>query len=152
MALYSKYNLTINDNCTTPLEIWKDVLPYIPKDKKVWCPFYYKGEHKLRELIDIIHNDEDFFEVNRGDIVVDNPPFSIKKQVLQRLLDLDKPFIMVMPVSTICYKYFKPFKDKIQIIVPNRRYNFYPEGKSTPSFDCLWYCYKVNLKQDIIFL
>ena len=57
-----------------------------------------------------------------------------------------------MPVSTICYKYFKDYKDKIQIIIPPKRYNFAPELKSTPSFDCLYYCYKMNLPKDIIFL
>ena len=57
-----------------------------------------------------------------------------------------------MPVSTLCYQYFKVFKDNIQIIVPPRRYDFIPEKKSSATFDCLYFCYKMNLEKDIIFL
>ena len=153
MATYSDVKPKVSDDCETPIEIWKNIEQYIPRDKKIWCPFYFKGEHTLKKLgFDIIHEDDDFFLCDKGDIVIDNPPFSIKKDVLNRMIEIDKPFIMIMPVSTICYKYFKPFKNKIQIIVPPKRYNFAPELKSSPSFDCLYYCYKMNLEKDIIFI
>lgn len=153
MATYSHYQPSKFDDCITPIHVWKDIQEYIPNDKKIWCPFYFNGSHTLKELgYDIIHNNEDFFKNDRGDIVVDNPPFSIKKQILERMYELDKPFILIMPVSTLCYKYFKKFKNDIQIIIPPKRYNFAPELKSSASFDCLFYCYKMNLEKDIIFL
>lgn len=153
MATYSHYSPKLFDDCITSEEIWKDIVPYIPKDKKIWCPFYFNGDMKLRNFgFDIIHNDEDFFENNRGEIIVDNPPFSIKKKILERCLELDKPFILIMPVSVLCYQYFQKFKDMIQILIPPRRYNFAPDLKSSASFDCLWFCYKMNLEKDIIFL
>ena len=152
MASYSHYNPSVFDDCITPIEVWKMIEKYIPRDKEIWCPFYFKGKHTLRDLgFNIIHNDEDFFLHDRGEIVVDNPPFSLKKKILERMLILDKPFILIMPVSTICYNYFKPFKD-IQIIIPPKRINFAPELKSSASFDTLFYCYKMNLPKDIIFL
>ena len=90
MATYSSVKPKINDDCETPLEVWENIKEYIPKDKKIWCPFYFKGVHKLEELgFDIIHKDEDFFQNNEGDIIIDNPPFSIKKQVLKRLLEIE---------------------------------------------------------------
>ncbi len=153
MATYSKVSPKVSDDCETPIEVWENIQQYIPKDKKIWCPFYYQGVHHLQTLgFDIIHRDEDFFQNNHGEIIIDNPPFSIKKQVLKRLLAIDKPFILIMPVSTMCYQYFKPLKDKIQIIIPPKRYNFRPNQKSTPSFDCLYFCYKMDLPQDIIFI
>tara|TARA_R110002124_G_scaffold26512_1_gene95434 strand:+ start:421 stop:882 length:462 start_codon:yes stop_codon:yes gene_type:complete len=152
MALYTKNNCKIQDDYKTPIKIWRDIMDYIPKDKKIWAPFYYKGEHTLKDLgYDIIHQEEDFFKVDRGEIVVDNPPFSIKKQVLERLVKLDKPFILIMPASTLCYKYARIIKDKIQIIIPNGRVKYLDNGKS-PSFDSLYYCYKMNLPKDIIYL
>lgn len=152
MATYSHYQPKKFDDCITPISVWDSIKEYIPKDKEIWCPFYFNGTHTLRDLgFDIIHNDEDFFDNNRGDIIVDNPPFSIKRKILERLNQLEKPFILIMPVSTICYQYFKDFKD-IQIIVPNKRINFAPDLKSSASFDCLFYCYKMNLPKDIIFL
>ena len=153
MATYSSVPPKVSDNCETPIEVWANIQQYIPKDKKIWCPFYFKGTHHLQTLgFDIIHRDEDFFQNNNGDIIVDNPPFSIKKQVLKKLLEIDKPFILIMPVSTMCYQYFKPLKDKIQIIIPPKRYNFSPHLKSSASFDTLYFCYKMDLPQDIIFL
>ena len=152
MATYRNYQPTIYDDTKTPIEVWKAIEEYIPKDKKIWSPFYFKGEHTLRDLgYDIIHNDEDFFLHDRGEVIVDNPPFSLKKKILERMLILDKPFILIMPVSTLCYNYFKPFKD-IQIIVPNKRINWAKELKSSATFDCLYYCYKMDLPKDIIFL
>ncbi len=155
MAIYSHYQPKIYDNFDTPIKVWKDIEKYIPKDKKIWCPFYNNGNHTLKELgFDVIHEDRDFFTYQPKiyDIIVDNPPYSIKRQILQRLSILDKPFILIMPVSTICYKYFKQYRDKIQIIVPPSRYNFAPEKKSSATFDTLFYCYKMNLPRDIIWL
>jgi len=155
MTTYSHYQPKKFDDFNTPIKVWKDIEKYIPKDKKIWCPFYNDGKHTLKELgFDIIHEDKDFFnyEPNNYDIIIDNPPFSIKRQILERLLMLDKPFILIMPVSTICYKYFKQYKDKIQIIIPPSRYNFAPQLKSSATFDCLFYCYKMNLEKDIIFI
>jgi len=152
MATYDAYDKSkVNDDWKTPLYAWKQIEEYIPTDKQIWCPFYYNGEHSLKDLRDIIHIDENFFENDRGDIVVDNPPFSIKKQVIQRLLELDKPFILLLPVSTICYQYF-PRDKNIQIIIPPKRINFKADGKSSASFDTIYVCYKINLKRDIIFL
>jgi len=154
MASHHTYNKEhVNNDFATPLHAWEDIIKYIPKDKKIWCPFYMNGDHTLKQLgFDIIHEDEDFFENNKGEIVVDNPPFSRKKDIINRLILLDKPFILIMPVSTLCYQYFKPLKDDIQIIVPPKRINFEKSLKSSACFDCLYFCYKMNLYQDIIFL
>ena len=152
MTTYEGYNKkNISDDWETPLYAWKQIEEYIPVDKEIWCPFYYNGNHTLKELRTIIHNDENFFKTDRGDIVVDNPPFSIKKQVIKRLLDLDKPFILLLPVSTICYKYF-PKNEHIQLIIPPKRINFRTDGNSSATFDTIYICYKINLKKDIIFL
>ncbi len=84
MSTYDAYDKSkVNDDWETPKYVWEQIIEYIPKDKQIWCPFYYKGNHTLKEFFDIIHNDEDFFENDRGDIVVDNPPFSIKKKIIQ---------------------------------------------------------------------
>ena len=152
MTTYEGYSRDkINDDWATPLYAWEQIEQYIPTDKDIWCPFYYNGNHTLKLIRSIIHNDEDFFENDRGDIVVDNPPFSIKKQVIKRLIELDKPFILILPVSTICYKYF-PRDKGIQIIIPPKRINFKVDGKSSATFDTIYVCYKIGLEKDILFL
>ena len=148
MASHNNYTSGFDD-FKTPSSVWGDILEFIP-DKEIWCPFYFKGDHTLSEFKNIIHTDEDFFETNKGEIVIDNPPFSTKKQVLQRLKDLEKPFILILPVSTITYQYFQNiFKgDNIQIIIPKKRIKFI-DNKSSAPFDCLYVCYKVGLDKDI---
>tara|TARA_B110000208_G_scaffold127727_1_gene155344 strand:- start:1448 stop:1906 length:459 start_codon:yes stop_codon:yes gene_type:complete len=146
----NKFNTKSTDDYRTPVKVWSDIKDYIPRDKQIWCPFYFNGDHSLKDLgYDIIHQNEDFFDNNYGDIVVDNPPFSIKKQVIIRLIELDKPFILTLPISTICYKYSRVLKDKLQIIIPNGRIKY---TKTAPSFDSAYFCYKMNLPKDIIYL
>jgi hypothetical protein len=62
-----------------------------------------------------------------------------------------------MPSSKLNTQYFKKlFTDKIQIIVPEKRINFLrqaPVGwKSFCNIDCFYYCFKMKLPKDIIFL
>ena len=68
-----------NDNYITDKEVWLRLKDYIPKDKKIWSPFYCDGKQKeyFKELfnLDIIHEDEDFFENNKGECIIDNIPF-----------------------------------------------------------------------------
>ncbi len=151
------------DNFMTPKYAWEDIINYIPKDKVIWEPFYGDGTsgEYLKELgcKDVIHNNEDFFEHNKGDIVITNPPYSQTKKVLERLRNLDKPFIMILPCSKITTAYFKKlYGDKIQIIIPKRRIHFIKYVDGTPTrqfqcnFDCFYYCYKMNFPKDIIWL
>ena len=50
MATYSHYQPTPFDDCITPSFVWEDIKDYIPSDKEIWCPFYFNGDHKLRDL------------------------------------------------------------------------------------------------------
>jgi len=126
----------------------------------IWAAFYGDGKSGdvLRTLgFKVIHDEVDFFENNLGDVIVSNPPFSKLPQILERLAHLNKPFIIIMPSSKLNTQYFKKlFADKIQIIVPEKRINFFrnaPVGwKSSCNFDCFYYCFKMKLPKDIIFL
>ncbi|MCP4179519.1 MAG: hypothetical protein GY756_17300 [bacterium] len=152
----------IFDDYVTPFYVWEDIIKYIPNDKIIWEPFYCKGlsgEYLTKLGLNVIHTDIDFFNNNEGDIIVSNPPFSKKKEVLTRLKILNKPFILLMPSSTINYQYFiNLFKNQIQIIIPKKRISFckYVNNKLTTTkrcwFDCFYFCYKINLDKDITFL
>jgi len=77
---------------------------------------------------------------------------------LIKLNDLDKPFIIICPSMMLSYKYFQTnFKDKnIQLIIPYKRMNFKHLNSNkknySPPFASFYYCYKMNLPKDIIFL
>ena len=79
--------------------------------------------------LNVIHEEIDFFENDKGDIIVSNPPFSKKKEVFTRLKELNKPFIMICPSSMLNTQYirklFSKTEDKLQIIIPKKRIRHY---------------------------
>jgi len=152
-----------HDDYMTPAHVWLDINQYIPKDKTIWECFYgdgKSGKHLEQLGYKVIHDKIDFFKENHGDILISNPPFSMKKQAFTRLKELGKPFIMISPSNMICYQYYRElFKEEnMQIIIPRKRINFIKikDGKTLPTqgcyFDCFYYCWKMNLPKDIIFL
>lgn len=163
MAAFQTKTFTKHDDWMTPKSAWENIQHIIPK-QKIWEAFYGNGQSGsyLKELgFDVIHEDIDFFENDKGDLIVSNPPFTLVPKVLERLVALDKPFILIMPSSKINTQYFrKLFHNKgVQIIIPPKRIQFdkmvdgkMVEGKKACNFDCFYYCWKIELPQDITWL
>jgi hypothetical protein len=167
MAGFCTKTFLKHDDYMTPRYAWENIQQFIPKDQVIWEAFYGDGKSG-QDLIDlgfnVIHEPIDFFENNKGDIVVSNPPFSKCKQILFRLKELDKPFILIMPCSKICTQYirenFKDTDEPLQIIIPRKRIHFEKQidgelvenWKQACNFDCFYYCYKINLPRDIVWL
>lgn len=147
------------DDYMTPKLAWENIRDYIPTDKIIWEPFFGDGKsgEYLSELgFEVLHEKEDFYDNDKGEIVVSNPPFSDKKNIIKRLIELDKPFILLMPQNTINNVYIKELlKDNLQILIPRKRIHFIRNGiekTNKCNFDCFYYCYKMNLPRDMIFL
>ena len=144
------------DEYMTPRSVLESLVPYIPGGV-IWEPFYGDGRSGtyLRELgFEVIHEDRDFFTYDAGDIIVSNPPFSKTKRILERLFELGKPFMLLMPASRLSTRYFRDlFGDCIDILVPSR-ISFERGGGvvGRANFECYWYCYKCNLESLIIYL
>ena len=108
--------------------------------------------------IDIIHEDTDFFTNNfEFDLIIDNPPFSKKQEIFKKLKEIDKPFILICPCALLINKNFQElFKDDLQIIIPFKRINFKHLSSNnknySPPFGSYYYCYKMNLEKDLIFI
>jgi len=150
-----------SDNYITNKEDWEKIKEYIPKDKVIWSPFYCDGKQKeyFKDMgFDIIHEDKDFFSYTPDyDIMIDNPPFSKKKEILQKLKEIDKPFILIIPSVMLCYKYFQDyFKNDLQMIVTYNRIKFRHINSTnknyTPPYASFYFCYKMNLPKDLIFI
>ena len=150
-----------SDNYITNKEDWEKIKEYIPKDKVIWSPFYCDGKQKeyFKDMgFDIIHEDKDFFSYTpEYDIMIDNPPFSKKKEILTRIKEIDKPFILIIPSVMLCYKYFQDyFKNDLQMIVTYNRIKFRHINSTnknyTPPYASFYFCYKMNLPKDLIFI
>lgn len=156
--------LSNDDEYNTPRELWENIKEFLPpKDKIVWEAFYGNGNSGtiLSSLgCTVLQSDVDFFDdnqhiIDKMDMIISNIPFSKKKQILARLKEIDKPFIIIMPASTLFTDYLKDtFRDKLQIIIPKKRMHFEKNGvvMKRTSFDSCYFCYKMNLKRDIIWL
>jgi len=157
MATYTNKSFIKDDDYETPKEVFEKIVPFIPKDKIIWEAFYCNGKAGtfLSDFgFDVIHKPIDFFTHNEGDIIISNPPFSLCKKIMPRLFELDKPFMLIMPISNIANKYMDCFEDKIQIIRISGRTNFLKNGILTKNvnFVCCWFCYKMNLPKDILWI
>lgn len=146
-----------NDDYMTPKFVWEMVAPYLPRDQIIWEAFYgdgSSGQHLTELGFNVIHQDLDFFQHNLGDIIVSNPPFSKKMKVLHRLKELGKPFVLILPASVLGTKTFCCLFPDIQLIIPKGRISFIHEGTQTQSvwFASFFYCWKMNLPRDLIFL
>ena len=180
MAGFQTKTFTKHDDYMTPYYAWKNIENYLPKDKVIWEAFYGNGNSAkyLRHLgCKVVSKDCDFFNNNMGEVIVTNPAFSIlkdnkktgKKGVLRRLKELDKPFIIIMPVSKIVTRYFAELfakdeeRGQMQYIIPRSRINFKKvkydnekekyvstKSKNACNFDCYYYCYKMNLPMSIV--
>ena len=165
MAGFHSKTFSKHDDYMTPKYAWENIKQYIPK-KRIWEAFFGDGSsgNYLQELgFDVIHEERDFFTSppDEWDLIVSNPPFSKSREVMEKLLEYDKPFILIMPSSKINTSYFRAWKDKeLQIIIPRKRIHFVKhidgkpvEGwKNACAFDCFYYCYKIDLPKDILWL
>lgn len=164
MANFDNKSFLKFDDWMSPKSAFEDIKRYIPNDKVIWEPFYGDGKsgEYLRELgFNVIHDQDDFFLNNKGDIVVSNPPFSDYKRILHRLKELDKPFILILPSSKINTQIVRNlfFNDNdLQLIIPRKRIQFKKMVNGVVSktnscnFDCFYYCWKMNLDKDITWL
>ena len=156
--------LSENNEYYTKVETWQAILKFIPTDKIILEPFFGDGTgaDNLRSLeLNVVSEDVDFNEALdhfNYDLTITNPCFSPKilKLFLKKLYEIDKPFIIILPITKITTKYFQQyFKDKIQMIMPSSRISFNskdPSKKGSPSFPSIYVCYKMELPQDIIWL
>ena len=144
------------DNYETPEHVWKLFFKfYTCREKRIWLPFYCKG--KCASYLEIhygqnyVHCNEDFFKwTPEFDVIVDNPPYSCKKEVFERCIALGKPFALYVPLDTMERGYIRKLMNgsDLQIIIPAKRTDFitdYEIGHSSPPHKTIWICWKMNI-------
>lgn len=142
MALNKKYltceRTASGDEVFTPFYAVEPLLKYVPKDKIIWCPFdeewsaYYQifTENGYKVLRSSLIEGQDFFEYEPEDdydLIISNPPFSKKDNILKRLDKLGKPFAILLPVNSIQgnNRYKNCFKNGIQMLCFNYRVDYH---------------------------
>ena len=152
-----------SDEFFTPEYALNPLIPYLKKEWLIWECAYGDGNlakhlekngFKIKGAKGI-----DFFKENiplSCDILITNPPYSLKDKFLEHAFNLGKPFAFLMPLTTLeGIKRGELFKrNGIQLIIPNRRINFItPSGKGSGAwFQVAWFCWKMNLPNDLMFV
>lgn len=154
-----------NDELYTPYYAVDPIIEYVPKGKVIWCPFDKEWSmfvRLLREngnlvICSHIDNGYDFFnyEPYYYDMIISNPPFSVKDDVIKRLYELNKPFAILLPLNSLQgVSRCKYFKDGIQLLSFDKRIGFHNINsmdkaiQSTP-FASAYFC-KDFLPKDLI--
>jgi|694.fasta_scaffold17189_5 hypothetical protein len=138
------------DEMYTPAILVEPITQYI-QHKTVWCPFDTANSEfvlALQKNNTVIHthikDGYDFFkyEPEHYDVIVSNPPFSKKLDVLNRLQQLGKPYAMLFPTTMLNYQCIANFfvGNAPEMLIPDKKVSF--NGK-TSSFSCSYYCKNV---------
>ena len=97
----------LTDEWYTPESAIMPILQHLPCGSIVWCPFDKEESNFVKVLREngytvecshIDNEDEDFFnyEPFEWDIIVSNPPYSIRNDILKRVFSFGKPFALLM--------------------------------------------------------
>lgn len=86
------------------------------------------------------------------DMIVTNPPYSLKNVFLKKCYEYGKPFALLLPLTTLegieRGKMFK--KNGINVIVLNKRINFVNQKKNN-WFNTSWFIWEPNKENNKIF-
>jgi hypothetical protein len=153
-----------NDEYYTPYEAVEMILPFIPAHvKTIWeCTAIKESRivevlrsHGFEVIGSHINDGLDFFkfEPNNYDMIITNPPYSIKDNFLKRAFDLKKPFMFLLPITTLeGLKRGKMFREnRIQLLIPDRRFSF-TSKKHGAWFQTSWFTHGLGLKNDLNFI
>ena len=145
------------DEIYTPYYAVEPLFEFVPKDKTIWCPFdeewsaFYQmfTEKGYKVIRSSLADGQDFFTYKPSeewDILISNPPFSKKDEVLKRAFYLQKTFALLLPVNSLQgKKRFEIFKNQVQILVFDARVDYHSNGNMKEyskgnSFGSAYFC------------
>lgn len=158
----------LSDEWFTPKTAILSIINFLPIGKIIWCPFDTEESNFVKVLREngfvvehshIQNKDEDFFnyEPFEWDIIVSNPPYSIRNDILKRAFAFGKPFALLMNTnglfdSQIRYDLFS--QNDFSLFYLKGRVNYMKEygkvEKSSPPFQSAYICNKL-FNEKIVF-
>jgi len=146
------------DELYTPNEAIYPILKYLDKDKIYWeCTDF--GDSNIRKVLvengfKVIATKKEEFDFLKDeplfkfDVIITNPPYSIKDKFIKRCYELNKPFLLLLPLTALEGKERnKLYKEKgIELIILNKRINFM-KNKNNVWFNTSWFCKGITDKQ-----
>lgn len=170
-----------NDECYTRKVEADRLINYLVKNKivsknaRIWLPF---NDYKSAIYLSLLENgfkkltatDDNFYDIaneTKYDIIISNPPFHNRTKLFNKLLELDKPFILLQPImffnNGTCIKMLTKYGAKFGALCPNKRMGFErnigflcpdknmgfivngKEHDHTSAFYSFWLCFKTKV-------
>lgn len=164
------YNFNNDDEWYTTREdvIYFLVNANIPKHYVIWCPFDNDTSNFVKVLKDLgykvinshIDNGQDFYNyepAEHWDMIISNPPFKGKTNILKRLKDFNKPWALIFGIQAFNTGTFietlNEFENPNMVFMKRRmrftkdHVNYQTKDLSYPSFNSMWVCNNVFDKQ-----
>ena len=140
-----------SDECYTPDSAIAPMLSELNKD----LTYYDCTSGISSNIVDFLNNNgfkcmasegRDFLTSDLPDgvdVIITNPPYSKKDKFIKRCYDLNKPFALLLPVSSLqgMNRGSMFASNGIEIMALNKRIDF--TGKGSPHFGVAWFCHKV---------
>ena len=174
--IYQEMGYVVKDECYTTSAESNKLVKYllenniIDRDIKIWLPFdndfsnIYKALKKAQCNITIsnleLGLDFYLYEPKEWDIIITNPPFSKRTNLMKRLLSFDKPFIILQATqyfnNQFAVNFLCEYSNDFKFIMPRSRMSFltYREkdkkissSRNGASFYSFWLCYKTKLQK-----
>lgn len=145
------------DEVNTPAAAFRYIEPYCINPIWECAP----GEGKLVDIMALefrtvvtAPSGHDFLEdapidKNHWSMICTNPPFSKKTQFLRQCEYLDKPWALLLPVTTLGNHYCHPYLIDAEILFLPRRIDF--TGKGRPWFSVAWFTRGLNFGKQLNF-
>lgn len=151
------------DEWYTPRHAVEVILPYLREHSRIWCPFdkgdseyvsvLTEGGHEvLRSHID---DGKDFFlyePEKEYDCIISNPPYSKKDAIYRRLLEIGKPFAMLVSVNGLWdskerFRLFKQYGIELLILEGRTKFIDSQGARNSPPFQSVYVCHGLLPKQ-----
>jgi hypothetical protein len=151
-----------NDEYYTPREAILPIIRYLPKEKIYWEPTDFGESEIVKVLREFdfkvisthIKDGFDFLKDSPNfdfDVIITNPPYSLKTEFLRKCYEYQKPFALLLPITALegieRGELFRKFG--VEVLILDRRVNFSKTEKNV-WFNTSWFTYKI-LPEKLIF-
>ena len=136
-----QYKFNKNDEYYTPSYAVYPIIKYLKQGSTVWCPFDTEESNFVQVLtkegFNVIYGHietgQDFFKVDvpKCDYIISNPPYSLKGEVFKRLIEIGKPYAMLINFQGIFdnKNRFEMFKNnRTEMLWLSPRVNYIKQG------------------------